>query len=169
MKITAKKTVASKAKSIKFILLDVDGVLTDGGIYYTARGVEMKRFNAQDGYGIARARDSGITFGLISGRDTPVVTRRAKDLKITEIHQGRLDKLNVLREIQERFQFADAEFCFMGDDLFDLPLLNQVGFSAAPANARPEVKKGVDYVCHANGGDGAVRELVDLILSCQGK
>lgn len=92
--------LAAKAQRIKAILLDVDGVMTDGGIYYTAEGVELKRFNAQDGYGIARARDSGMLFAIISGRETPVVVRRAKDLRITEIYQGRVDKLNVLREIQ---------------------------------------------------------------------
>ncbi len=166
---TSRQTLARKAKRIKFVLLDVDGVMTDGGIYYTADGVEMKRFHAHDGYGISRARETGILFGIISGRDTPVVARRAKDLKILEIHQGRVDKLTVLREMQTRHHLTDEEFCFIGDDLFDLPLLNAVGLSAAPANARTEVKKQVDYVCKANGGDGAVRELVDMILRFQEK
>lgn len=163
----SRQALARKARRIKFILLDVDGVLTDGGIYYTAGGVEMKRFNAQDGYGIARARDLGIKFGIISGRDTPVVTRRAKDLKIAELYQGRVDKLDVFREIQKKHKLIDKEFCFIGDDIFDLPLLTAVGFSAAPANARPEVKRRVDYVCKTKGGDGAVREVTDFILSHQ--
>jgi YrbI family 3-deoxy-D-manno-octulosonate 8-phosphate phosphatase len=163
----SKQSLARKAKRIKFIILDVDGVMTDGGIYYTEAGVELKRFNAHDGYGIARARDLGIKFGIISGRDTPVVKRRAKDLKIAEVHQGRVDKLDVLREIQKRHRLSDAEFCFVGDDLFDLPLLEVVGLSAAPANARSEVKRRVDYVCKAKGGDGAVREVVDMIVMHQ--
>lgn len=161
-------TLAAKARTIKAIILDVDGVMTDGGIYYTADGVELKRFNAHDGYGIARARQSGIRFAIISGRETPAVTRRAQDLQITEVHQGRVDKLTVLREIQDKWEFDETEFCFIGDDLFDLPLLKVVGLSAAPANARPEVKHRVDYVCNARGGDGAVREVVDLILKHQG-
>lgn len=165
----AKQALARKAKQLKFILLDVDGVMTDAGIYYTAEGVEMKRFNAHDGYGIARARDLGIKFGIISGRDTPVVTRRAKDLKIVELHQGRIDKVTVFRDIQKRHKLAENEFCFIGDDVFDLPLLELVGLSIAPANAIAEVKKRVDYVCKAKGGDGAVREAVDMILSFQNK
>lgn len=165
----AKQSLARKAKQIKFILLDVDGVMTDAGIYYTAEGVEMKRFNAHDGYGIARARDLGIKFGIISGRDTPVVTRRAKDLKIAELHQGRVDKVRVFRDIQQRHKLTESQFCFIGDDVFDLPLLEVVGLSIAPANAIAEVKKRVDYVCKAKGGDGAVREAVDMILSFQNK
>lgn len=160
--------LAAKARRIKAILLDVDGVMTDGGIYYTAEGVELKRFNAQDGYGIARARDSGMLFAIISGRETPVVIRRARDLRITEIHLGRVDKLNVLREIQKEWRLDDTEFCFIGDDVFDLPLLEAVGLSAAPGNARPEVKRRVDYVCKARGGDGAIRELIDMILKHKG-
>jgi YrbI family 3-deoxy-D-manno-octulosonate 8-phosphate phosphatase len=158
-----KRALARKAKRIRVVLLDVDGVMTDGGIYYTAEGVEMKRFNAQDGYGIARAREAGIRFALVSGRETPIVARRAKDLKITEVFQNRLDKLAVLRELQQRYKLDDDAFCFIGDDLFDVPLLEAVGLSAAPANARIEVKKRVDYVCKAKGGDGAVREVLDIL------
>lgn len=160
-----RRTLKTKAQRVRFILLDVDGVMTDGGIYYSASGAEMKRFNAQDGYGIARAREQGIQFGIISGRTTPVVTRRAKDLAITECFQGRDDKLAVYHEIKKRYRLADEQFCFMGDDVFDLPLLNVVGLSAAPANARPEVQRCVHYVCRARGGDGAVRELIDVILA----
>lgn len=161
------RALIAKARRIKLILLDVDGVMTDGGIYYTASGAEMKRFNAQDGYGIARAREHGLAFGIISGRDTPVVTRRAKDLKIREVHQGSDDKLAVFEDIKRRHRLTDSECCFMGDDLFDLPLLSAVGFSAAPANARDEVRRRVHFVCRARGGEGAVRELIDFILAAQ--
>ncbi|MER3524377.1 MAG: hypothetical protein C4326_09990 [Ignavibacteria bacterium] len=161
------RTLKAKARRVRFILLDVDGVMTDGGIYYSASGVEMKRFNAQDGYGIARARERGIQFAIISGRTTPVVTRRAKDLAIKECYQGRDDKLAVYHEIRKRYRLAEEQCCFMGDDLFDLPLLDVVGLSAAPANARPEVQRRVHYVCRARGGDGAVRELIDMILAAQ--
>lgn len=163
----SQRTLLAKARRIKLILLDVDGVMTDGGIYYTASGAEMKRFNAQDGYGIARAREHGLKFGIISGRNSPVVTRRAKDLKIRELHQGIDDKLTVFEDIKKRTHLTEKECSFMGDDLFDMPLLSVVGLSAAPANARAEVKRGVDYVCRARGGEGAVRELIDIILAAQ--
>ncbi len=162
-----RRTLLAKARRIKLVLLDVDGVMTDGGIYYTASGVEMKRFHAQDGYGIARGHEHGLTFGIISGRNTPIVTRRAKDLKIEEVHQGSDDKLAVLEDIKKRQRLTVSECCFMGDDLFDLPLLSVVGLSAAPANARVEVRRRVDYVCRARGGEGAVRELIDLLLAAQ--
>ncbi len=165
----ARRTLVTKARRIKLILLDVDGVMTDGGIYYTVSGAEMKRFNAQDGYGIARAREHGLKFGIISGRNTPVVTRRAKDLQIAEVHQGRDDKLAVYQDIKKRLRLHDEECCFMGDDLFDMPLLRVVGLSAAPANARREVRRAVDFVCRTRGGEGAVRELVDFILAAQGR
>jgi 3-deoxy-D-manno-octulosonate 8-phosphate phosphatase (KDO 8-P phosphatase) len=161
------RTLRTKARRITFILLDVDGVMTDGGIYYTAAGAEMKRFHAHDGYGIARAQLCGLRFGIISGRTTPIVTRRARDLKIRDVVQGRDDKLAVYHQLKKRLKLDDASVCFMGDDLFDLPLLEVVGFSAAPANARPEVKRAVDYVCKARGGEGAVRELIDIILAVQ--
>lgn len=156
-----------KARRIPFILLDVDGVMTDGGTYYTASGAKMKRFNAQDGYGIARAQACGLRFGIVSGRATPIVARRARELNIREVHQGRDDKLAVFHELTKRLKLTAANVCFMGDDLFDLPLLEAGGLSAAPANARPEVKRKVHYVCRARGGEGAVRELIDVILAVQ--
>ncbi|HXG00118.1 MAG TPA: hypothetical protein VNL69_04995, partial [Bacteroidota bacterium] len=114
----SRRALHSRARRIRFILLDVDGVMTDGGIYYTASGVEMKRFFAQDGYGIARAQELGLSFGIISGRSSPVVTRRARELNIREVHQGRDDKLAVFHEIARRRNLSATEVCFMGDDLF---------------------------------------------------
>jgi 3-deoxy-D-manno-octulosonate 8-phosphate phosphatase (KDO 8-P phosphatase) len=163
----AGKKLAKKARRIKMLLLDVDGVMTDGGIYYSANGSEMKRFNAQDGYGIARAREHGLKIAIISGRTTPVVDARARDLSIDDLFQGADDKVSVMRELQKRNGFADNEFAFMGDDLFDLPLLTAVGLSAAPGDARPEVRECVDYVADAKGGHGAVREFIDLIIQSQ--
>lgn len=162
-----KKKLGQKVRQIKMVLLDVDGVMTDGGIYYSADGVEMKRFNAQDGYGVVLAREHGLKIGIISGRSTPVVEARMNDLKVDEVIQGSADKLAALRDIQKRHGFKDQEIAFMGDDLFDLPLLNVVGFSAAPRNARPEVRKSVDVVTKTDGGHGAVREFIDLILKYQ--
>jgi len=149
------------------VLLDVDGVLTDGGLYYTAEGHELKRFHAHDGYGIQRGRDAGLVFGIVSGRSTPIVDARASVLKIEDVVQGAQDKVAALRAIQRRRPFADDEFAFIGDDLFDIPLLKTVGLAAAPPNALAEVRRAVHYVTRARGGEGAVRDFVDLILSCR--
>jgi YrbI family 3-deoxy-D-manno-octulosonate 8-phosphate phosphatase len=162
-----RKRLAKKAKLIRMLLLDVDGVMTDGGVYYSADGVEMKRFNAHDGYGIVLARENGLKIGIISGRTTPLVEARMKDLNVDEVIQGSTDKVSALREIQKRHSLTDEEIAFMGDDLFDLPLLHVVGLSAAPRNARREVKDSVDYVAKADGGNGAVREFVEIILRYQ--
>jgi len=158
------KKLDKRIKRIKMILFDVDGVMSDGGIYYSADGLELKRFNVQDGYGVARAREHGLKIGMVSGRSTPIVETRAKELNVEDLFQDVADKLVVVPEIQRRHGLSEEEIAFMGDDLFDLPLLRAVGFSAAPRNARSEVKKAVDYVTRAEGGHGAVRELIDLIL-----
>ena len=157
--------IASRARRIKMVLLDVDGVLTDGGLYYTAEGHEYKRFHAHDGYGIVRGREAGLSFGIISGRTTPIVDARARVLKIDEVIQGMEDKVSALRQIQQRRAFADDEFAFIGDDLFDIPLLRTVGLSAAPRNALPAVKRAVHYVTKTGGGEGAALEFIDLILA----
>jgi 3-deoxy-D-manno-octulosonate 8-phosphate phosphatase (KDO 8-P phosphatase) len=162
-------SVTSRARRIRMVLLDVDGVLTDGGLYYTAEGHELKRFHAHDGYGIQRGRESGLAFGIISGRTTPIVEVRARVLKIEDVIQGADDKVAAMREIQRRRGFGDEEFAFIGDDLFDIPLLRVVGLSAAPPNALAEVRRNVHYVTRAAGGQGAVRDFIDLILDRRGK
>lgn len=151
------------------LLLDVDGVMTDGGLYYSADGVELKRFHAHDGFGVVRAHRHGLKIGIISGRSTPAVDARAAVLRIEDVIQGTEDKVSALRTLQTKYGLADEEFAFVGDELFDIPLLQTVGFSAAPRNARQEVKKVVDYVTTVEGGNGAVREIIDLILKAQGK
>ena len=161
------KRLARKLQRIKLLLLDVDGVLTDGGIYYSASGAEMKRFNAHDGYGVVRAREHGLKLGIISGRQTPIVDVRAKELQISDLVQGATDKVAAMEELRVRHGLTAEEVAFIGDDLFDLPLLNVVGFSVAPMNALPEVRRSVDYVTTLPGGNGAVRELIDLIIKHQ--
>ncbi len=159
-----KSGLVGRASNIRCILLDVDGVMTDGGLYYSAKGQEMKRFNAQDGYGIVRAREAGLTVGIISGRSTPIIDARAKVLKIKDVYQGIDDKVAAMRKIQNKYGHDDKEFAYIADDLFDLPLLRLVGFSGAPSNARPEVRRAVDLVTTVPGGEGAVREFIDFIL-----
>jgi len=164
-----KATLAARARRIKMVLLDVDGVLTDGGLYYTVEGHELKRFHAHDGYGIVRGREAGLSFGIISGRSTPIVDARARVLGIDDVMQGAADKVAALRTIQQRHDLGDDEFAFIGDDLFDIPLLKTVGLSAAPKNAIPAVKRAVHVVTRVAGGEGAVREFVDFILAHRGK
>jgi 3-deoxy-D-manno-octulosonate 8-phosphate phosphatase (KDO 8-P phosphatase) len=127
----------------------------------------MKRFDAHDGYGVVRAHEHGLKLGIISGRSSSVVEARAKVLKIDEVYLNAMDKLTVMRGIQERLNLRDDEIGFMGDDLFDLPLLSVVGLSAAPPNAQSGVRSEVDYVTHAPGGGGAVREIIELIVEEQ--
>jgi 3-deoxy-D-manno-octulosonate 8-phosphate phosphatase (KDO 8-P phosphatase) len=154
-------------RRIKMLLLDVDGVMTDGGLYYSGEGIELKRFHAHDGYGIVRAHEQGIRIGLISGRSSPIVEARARVLKIDDVYLDAMDKVTPFRELQRKYGFTEEQTAFIGDDLFDLPLLEIVGFSAAPANAMAGVKRRVDYVTRMAGGNGAVREVVDLILAAQ--
>ena len=158
-----------KIKKIKMILMDVDGVLTDGGIILGNEGLEIKIFNVQDGMGITLARKAGLKIGIITGRNSEAVSSRAQELEIDELSQGHFDKLSSYMSIKEKFGFTDEEIAYIGDDMVDLPILNRVGFSVAVANAREEIKPCVDYVTTASGGKGAVREVIDLILKTLGK
>ena len=159
-----RRELKERAGGIRMVLFDVDGVLTDGGLYYGPAGVEGKRFHAQDGYGIRLAREAGIDVGIVSGRVAAAVTARARELQIDECHQGVADKLTVLEDLRARRGFLPAQLAFMGDDLFDLPLLRAVGLAAAPADARPEVRRAVHLVTVARGGEGAAREFLDLLI-----
>lgn len=158
-----------KLKKIKMILFDVDGVMTDGSIIYTDKGTEIKSFNILDGMGITLARKSGLLTGIITGRLSSMVSRRAEELKLDTISQGSFNKLNPYLDILKKFKLSDDEICYIGDDIVDMVILNRVGFSAAVANAREEVKAICDYITVAQGGQGAVREVIDLILKRQGK
>ena len=158
-----------KLKKIKMVLFDVDGVLTDGSIVYTDKGTELKSFNIQDGMGITLARKSGLLTGIITGRLSSMVSRRAEELKIDTVSQGSFNKLIPYLEILKKHNLSDEEICYIGDDIVDMVLLNRVGFSAAVANAREEVKAICDYITVAAGGHGAVREVIDLVLKRQGK
>jgi YrbI family 3-deoxy-D-manno-octulosonate 8-phosphate phosphatase len=149
------------------LLLDVDGVMTDGGIYFSERGDEMKKFNIQDGYGIVKIRRKGIIVAIITGRVSNLVRRRAAELGITEVHQNLENKLDVYELLKAKHHIDDASIAYIGDDEPDLAVLKKVGFSAAPNDAVEIVKRSVDHVCKRKGGEGAVREVVDLILRNQ--
>lgn len=161
------RSYLKKLKSIKLILLDVDGVLTDGKIILSSDGREYKNFHAHDGYGIVKARRAGLKVGIVSGRTSEIVDKRADKLGIEIVYQGNEDKLSVFQDIKSKYNFSEEETAFIGDDEFDIPLLETVGFSAAPANAIGIVKKVVDYVTKLEGGNGAAREVIDMILKAK--
>ena len=161
-----------KAAPIRLLLMDVDGVWTDGTLFYVpgpdGEMVEIKTSHSQDGMALRWAHGAGIASGLISGRDSPVVTHRAQMLGVTYIYQGYLEKIPLYEEICEKAGVTDDQVAFIGDDLTDLPLITRVGFGVAVANARDEVKEKADFVTAVPGGHGAIRETVELIMSAQG-
>ena len=165
---TAALTFLSRAlKCVRLFATDVDGVLTDGGMYYSESGDELKKFNTRDGMGIKLLQRAGLITALITMEETKLVMRRAEKLAIPEVHQGARDKLAILRALATRHGLTLEEMAYIGDDVNDVEALKAVGFSAAPADAMLPVLKVVDYVCHKSGGDGAVREVADLILAAQ--
>jgi 3-deoxy-D-manno-octulosonate 8-phosphate phosphatase (KDO 8-P phosphatase) len=147
------------------VLLDVDGVLTDGRLYYGEAGELMKAFDVKDGHGIVRLRDQ-VDFGVISGRPGKATQRRLEELRFKHLIFGQLDKLAGYAQLSH-LGLDDDQVAYMGDDVNDLPLLARVGLAAAPADARPEVRAAVHFVTRAEGGRGAVRELCDLILAAR--
>ena len=165
-------SVRERAAAIRLLLMDVDGVWTDGTIFYVpgpdGEMVEVKTSHSQDGMALRWAHGAGIASGLISGRDSPVVTHRAQMLGVSYIYQGYLEKIPLYEEICEKAGVTDDQVAFIGDDLTDLPLITRVGFGVAVANARDEVKEKADFVTAVPGGHGAIRETVELIMSAQG-
>lgn len=159
----------NKIKKIKAILFDVDGVLADGKIVHSANGDELKFFNVMDGLGITMLRMAGIKTGIITGRKGAVIEKRFKELKMDFLSMGQFSKLEPLKEFMDENGLAFEEIAYMGDDILDLPILSRVGFAAAPANLCEEIKPYCDYVTKAEGGNGAVRELIDLVLKTQEK
>jgi len=163
--------ILSLAKSVRLLLLDVDGVLTDGKLYFGNNGEELKAFDIQDGLGIKLLQRSGVKVGIITGRSSKLVARRAKDLGIQLVIQGREDKLTALKEIlgdtRKSENYHMQEIAFLGDDLPDVAVIRQVGLGVAVANAHEFVAKNSHWQTSSNGGHGAVRELAELILRAQ--
>src|SRR5262245_21723405 len=157
--------IARDTQTIEAIVIDVDGVLTDGTFWWGPNGEEWKRFSFADVMGISIGRKAGLVFGLISGEAGPLVDRFAAKMRIEEVHKGCKDKAAALRLFSERQRIPLDRICFMGDDINDLSAIAIAGMSAAPANAQPPVLAAVSLTLARKGGDGAVRELIDLILS----
>jgi 3-deoxy-D-manno-octulosonate 8-phosphate phosphatase (KDO 8-P phosphatase) len=158
-----------RLEKIRLLLLDVDGVMTDGRIAYDNHGVETKAFDVKDGHGLKLLQRGGLAVGIITGRRSEVVAVRAKELGIEILYQGARDKLVPYREILRLQKLSDEEVAYVGDDVVDLPILRRVGFSATVADAHEEVKPLVDYITRHSGGRGAVREICDLILKETGR
>jgi 3-deoxy-D-manno-octulosonate 8-phosphate phosphatase (KDO 8-P phosphatase) len=159
----------SRAQKIKLIIFDVDGTLTDGGIYISASGEMFKAFNCQDGFGIVTAHKLGLKTAIITGRESVITLNRAKELEITAVKQGQMNKRNAYKELKAEFNLTDEEIAYVGDDIIDLPVLVQVGFRAAVGNANIAVKERAHFVAENDGGKGAVREVLEFILKSQGK
>jgi len=157
----------ARAKEIKLLLLDVDGVLTDGTLIYTGNHGETKSFHTQDGFGIRLLLEAGIDVGVITARKSELVQRRAEELKMSYIYQGVPDKIIAFNEILKRSTLKPFEIAYMGDDWLDLAILQRVGLAVAPANGVPEVQEAAHYITEMAGGHGAVRDCCNLILEAR--
>lgn len=153
---------------IRCLVLDVDGVLTKGEITYTSSGEELKTFHAKDGMGLAIAHAMGLQTAIITGRTSPIVERRAKELKISHLQMGGHNKSAGLQVVLDTLQVEPQEVAYMGDDLNDLGVMSRVGLAMTPQDGVPEIKAIAHYICQANGGEGAVREAVEYILKREG-
>lgn len=160
--------IVDKAKNIKLFIFDIDGVLTDGKIIYTDTGQELKFFDVKDGHGIKIMQRAGIEAAFITARNSEVVAVRAKDLGIEHVYQGNLNKLEAFDDLMKKIGLEPAQVAYIGDDIIDLPILTRVGLSFAVGDAVGEVKDAVDVVTEKLGGNGAVREAVELILKSAG-
>lgn len=156
--------IEEKIKKIKLVLTDVDGVLTDGGMYYSEQGQVMKRFNVKDGMGVVRLQKADFEVGIISTDKSKIIQTRGEKLKLNIIRYGVKDKKETLLEICKKKHLEPENVAFIGDDVNDISILEIAGFTACPNDAFSEIKKMVDYVCSTNGGQGAFREFAELIL-----
>jgi 3-deoxy-D-manno-octulosonate 8-phosphate phosphatase (KDO 8-P phosphatase) len=157
-----------RARRIRLLALDVDGVLTDGRIYYDDRGAEIKAFSTRDGLGMRLLADNGVILALITARQSEIVARRAANLGIEHVYQGRNNKLDAFNHLLAETGLEEAQTCYAGDDWLDIPVLDRVGLAVTVADADPVVRNRVHWVTSRQGGRGAVREICDLILAAQG-
>ena len=161
---TGKRGLRSRLEQIRIVATDVDGVLTDAGMYYSESGDEWKKFNTRDGMGIKLLQKAGFVTAIVTQERTKLVARRAEKLAIPELHQGVMDKLSLLREMAARHGLSLSQVAYIGDDVNDLEALQAVGFSAAPADGMAAIRAAVDYICKKKGGEGCVREIAELLL-----
>ncbi len=158
-----------RAKRVKMLIVDIDGVMTDGRIIYDSKGNELKCFNVLDGMGFVLLGQAKIKVALITAKGSKAVLRRARDIGAVEVKQSAIDKLTAFRQILKKHGLSAKDICFIGDDLLDLPVMKRVGLSVAVPGACPEVKRAARYVTKKEGGKGAVREVIEVILRAQNK
>ena len=163
------KSVLSRAKKIKLVITDVDGVLTDGGMYYTAKGDIMKKFHVRDGMGVTLLKKSNVPTVIVTKEQTPMVRQWSKRMKIEKLFDGIKEKEKILEKICSQFNVRQDEIAYIGDDINDVGLLKIVGFSAVPSDAMPIAKNNSNYVCKKKGGEGALREIAEIILLAKAK
>jgi 3-deoxy-D-manno-octulosonate 8-phosphate phosphatase (KDO 8-P phosphatase) len=163
------KNLTAKLKKIKILVSDVDGVLTDGGAYYSDEGIELKKFNIRDGMGFVLLQKAGFRVAIVTTEKTKIVERRSERLKVNDLYQGVVNKVAAVEELMKKYSLTWQEVAFIGDDINDIPVLKKVGFAATPSNGMPINKKLADYVCQCEGGHGAVREVCDLLLELNWK
>lgn len=163
------KGTLSRAKKIRLVITDVDGVLTDGGMYYSSKGDVMKKFHVRDGMGVTLLRKAGIPTIIITKEQTPMVRQWAKRMKIKKLFDGIAQKEKMLRSVCDTFKVKESEIAYIGDDVNDVSLLKLVGFAAAPKDAIPLAKNNSDYVCERKGGEGVLREIAEIILLAKAK
>jgi len=159
--------ISKKAKKIKAIITDVDGVLTDGGIIYDDNFKEYKKYNVKDGQIISHLKKFGFIVGVITGRESEVVKKRMEELKFNFHFHGIKDKLKIYEEIKNKYSLQDEEIAYIGDDIIDLAILSRCGLSVTPKDAREYIKKEVDYITPSKGGEGVFRDVADMILQEQ--
>ncbi len=153
--------------AVRALVTDVDGVLTDGGLYYAQNGDELKRFDVRDGQGLVSLREAGLLVAIVTRKESTIVARRARDLGIAEVHQNVTDKAAAVRDLLARHAIAPRDAAYVGDDLGDLPAMKLVGLPIAVKEAVPEVRRAALYITRAGGGHGALRELTNLILTAR--
>ncbi|MBP7055934.1 MAG: HAD-IIIA family hydrolase [Candidatus Omnitrophica bacterium] len=163
------EVIEDRAKRVKVLILDIDGVMTDGRIVYSIYGDELRFFDVQDGLGISLLNRAGIKSIIITAKKSRIVKARARDLKIAKTYNGYMDKVKALNKAMRKFRIVPEEVCFIGDDLIDIPVLRRVGLAVSVPNAVDEVKATAHYITSRPGGRGAVREVCDMLLKAQDK
>lgn len=163
----SEKNILIKCKKIKLIISDVDGVLTDGGMYYSERGEEMKKFNTRDSMGMELLRKQNISTILITRENSKIVKKRAEKIKIKHLFMGVMNKESILPQICRKFKVTNSQIAYVGDDVNDYNIMKKVGFATTPNDGVEKIRSIADYVCKLKGGEGAFREIADLILSAK--